>query len=89
MPPYEKQLIEETAKLTKENNKILRGMARAAWWARFFSILRWFIIIALTLGAYYYLEPYLKTLLNLYSSLGSNIPNINELQEALKNLKSI
>ena len=87
MPPYEKQLLEETAKLTKENNKMLRGMARAARWSRFFTFLKWIVIVALTFGAYYYLEPYLKTLLNIYGSLGTTVPDIEDIQNIFKGIQ--
>ena len=89
MPPYEKSLLEETAKLTKENNKILRKMQRAARWARFFGLLKWVVIIGLTIGAYYYLEPYLQTILSMYSQIGGDTEklqglDIGKLQELLK-----
>lgn len=88
MPPYEKNLIEETAKLTQENNKILRGIQSAARWERFFGAIKWIIIIGLTVGAYYYIQPYLETLLKVYSSVGGPVPNISVLENALKNFSA-
>ncbi len=70
MPPYEKHLIEETSKMVTENNKMLRSMQRAARLGQLWSFLKWVFIIALTVGSYYYLQPYLEPILKLYGSLG-------------------
>ena len=84
MPPYEKHLIEQTAKLSEENNKILRKLQDASRWSRFFSILKWIIIIGLTVGAYYYVQPYLEVFIKAYQSFQGttggihlNIPGIS------------
>lgn len=52
-----------------ENNEMLRKLLRAQRWSTFFSALRWIIIIGATVGAYYYLQPYLDQLLDLYEQL--------------------
>ena len=61
--------IEQITKLSEENNKLLHKLVRAQNWATFWSILRWLIIIALSLGSYYYLQPYLDLLMKSYESL--------------------
>lgn len=73
MSPEEKALLVKTAKLAEENNSILRkmrfgGRVRAALHA-----LYWVIIIALSFGAYYFIEPYVKELVGVYSELKGNL----------------
>lgn len=64
------ELLEENLKLTKENNKILLGLRRSQRLGIAFTAFKWIIVISLTLGAYYYLQPFLEQLLQIYSGLG-------------------
>ena len=68
MPPYEKNLLEETAEMTQENNRILRKMERALWFSRLFSFVKIVFILGVTLGAYYYIQPYIETILGIYGN---------------------
>jgi len=88
MTPDEKHMLEEMAELAKENNKILRSMQRAIWWGRFFGFLKWTVIIGLTLGSFYYIQPYLAAILKIYGNLGGSVPNTNDLEQALRALGS-
>lgn len=96
MPPYEKQLLEKVAKLTEENNEMLRSIRAASRWQWTFFAVKWIFIIAVTLGAYYYIQPYLDTLWGVYGSMSSlaqpeaqsgnsllNLPEIKTLQNLL------
>ena len=53
-------------------NQMLHRIERRARWALLFSSLKWFIIIGLSLGAFYYTKPYLEQLMETYSQI-SNI----------------
>ncbi len=86
MPPYEKNLLEETAKVTQENNKILHKMERALWFSRFFTFIKVVLILGFTLGAYYYIQPYIDTFLNIYGSFGDSLQNINSIGDKFRNL---
>jgi hypothetical protein len=91
MDPHDKQLLEETAELSKENNKMLRSMLRATRWSQVLSLAKWFLIIAVTVGAYYYIQPYLEMLIRIYTGIsdtaGISIPDldIGKLREAIQN----
>ncbi len=86
MPPYEKKILEDTAKLTQENNKILREMRRTARWLRFFGIVKWGVIIIVTIGAYYFVQPYTEILSSIYGGEGGILPDISLFEEAIKKL---
>ena len=79
MSPEERQLLEETVTLSRENNQILRQLRRALRWGRFYSVLKWILIVGSTLGAYYYLQPYLFRLFDAYQAL---LNGLNEVKEA-------
>lgn len=66
MTPEERQLLIQTNRLVEENHAMLRKMRRAAFWGRAWHLLYWLIIIGISVGAYYYIQPYIDQLLNLY-----------------------
>ena len=83
MPPYEKSLLEETAKLTQDNNKILHSMRRAMRWGRFFTVIKLLVIVGLTLGAYYYIQPYVETLLGIYGNFNNGAPSSSSIKKGI------
>lgn len=79
MNPKEKELLEKTYELEKENNHMLRGIRNSNRWSLFFRLFYWFIIIGLSVGAFYFIQPYLESLMNTYSSVQDGLGNINSL----------
>ena len=80
MTPEEKALLEETAKLARENNKILRGIRRSNRLSAFFRIIYWAVIIGSAFGAYYFLQPYVNALVN---NLQQNIESVKNVTAKL------
>ena len=69
-------MLEELEKLSKENIeisreslKILKGIRRANRLASVFKIFYWLVIIGSVVGAYYFLEPYIKQGLAIVSQI--------------------
>lgn len=83
-----KELLQKNLEASEESLKILRKMRRAAIAGRFFWVLKWAVIIGLSVGAYYYIEPYLRAIMNSFNTVNNlNQPNISpDLLEKLKNL---
>lgn len=69
MTPEEKSLLQRALKLSEENNSILRSMRRSNRVSMFLRIIYWLIIIGLSVGAYYFIQPYVSVLQGL---LGGN-----------------
>jgi len=61
-----------------ENNKMLHKLLRAQRWATAWSVLRWLVIIGLTVVGYYYSQPYLDQLLKTYQQIQPQLQNLNE-----------
>lgn len=62
-------LVKQNLALTQETNHIVRGMRRSARWGRFFSLVWWVAIIAVSGATYYlYLQPYVDTIQKAYGS---------------------
>ncbi|OHA20038.1 MAG: hypothetical protein A2836_01530 [Candidatus Taylorbacteria bacterium RIFCSPHIGHO2_01_FULL_45_63] len=81
MDPDEKQLLSETYELAKENNEILKKMRRVSRWAIAFRVFYWSVIILLSLGAYYLIQPYIDQLRGVYSGFGDQIDTIRNVGE--------
>ncbi|MFH1626627.1 MAG: hypothetical protein ABH971_00775 [bacterium] len=69
MNPEEKELLEKTYEMTKENSHILKGIKKANQWSALFRIFYWIIIIGISIGIYYYIEPYINSILKSFNNL--------------------
>ena len=74
------KLLERLVELAEDSNRILHQMRRANRWANFFTFIKWLVIIALSLGSYYYIEPYLKVIMDFYQN---TIPGLAESTKSL------
>jgi hypothetical protein len=91
MDPESKKLLEDTLELEQENNKILRSMKRSLFWSRIMTGLYWLIIIGISVGAFYFLQPYFNRISSLYNSIFSGTQqkvegSSNSFQNFLKKL---
>ncbi len=64
MTPDERSLLERTAAMVQDNNNILRKMRRSSRVAMALHAFYWVVIIGLTFGAYYFIQPYASLLLS-------------------------
>ena len=69
-----KKLLSENLEISRESLKILKGIRRANCIATAFKILYWLIIIGALAGAYYFLEPYVKTALSAFQEIQQVLP---------------
>ena len=83
MDPELKNLLEENLKLSKENNELLVKVRRVQKWSQYSRIFYWVLILGMAYGAFYFIQPYLENLLNLYTG-GVGVSNI-DIKEGLKN----
>ncbi|MEW5907989.1 MAG: hypothetical protein AB1643_02320 [Patescibacteria group bacterium] len=74
---YLKDLLRKNLESSQASLNILKKMERARKMAMIFKIVKWIVIIAITLGLYYYIEPYL-------SGLKTNLNNMMNVLEQLK-----
>ncbi len=62
--------LNEVWDLVKENNAMLQKMRRAQNIATVFTILKWLVITGFAVGVYYFLQPLLGQLSQVYSGVG-------------------
>lgn len=63
------QMLEELLELTRENNKILKQMRRSLMWGRALRIVYWLVILGVAIGSFYFLQPYIENLQEVYSNV--------------------
>ncbi len=89
MTPEEKSLLEQVRKLSEENNKILRGIRRSNRVSSIFHIFYWIVILAVSFGSYYFIEPYVKLLPNVIGAVQGDVSSANAAMQQLKALQSV
>jgi len=80
MTEEEKKLLEDTANSVEECLTILKRMQRSRRFELFIKIGYWVIILGMAFGAYYLIQPYLDSLMSVYSGINSNLDQINNLK---------
>lgn len=78
-------LLREIHKLTKENNRMLHKLESDAKRARFWKTLRLAFIVALLLGAYYLIQPFIENLTRAYASIQNSFQELQETKDSLSN----
>ncbi|MCX6731478.1 MAG: hypothetical protein NTX55_00600 [Candidatus Parcubacteria bacterium] len=68
-------LLQKNLETSQESLKILKKINRGRLVGNFFSFLKWVVIIGATVGAFYYLQPYIDKI----PSLLNEIQNIQKL----------
>jgi hypothetical protein len=90
MSPEEKELLHRSIALAEENNDILRSIQRSMRFSRLMSILYWIVIIGASVGAFYFIQPYLAATMDLYGGAKDQINQLNGgVGGLLDNLKSL
>jgi len=89
MDPETKEILDETLKTAKENNKMLHKMRNMMRVSRAFRVVYWVVIIGSMLGLYYYFQPFIdsvkggfENLMSVFGksqSVGDSMPDIGSL----------
>jgi hypothetical protein len=84
MTPEDRELLRHSIELGEENNAILRGIQRSMRISRAITIVYWLIIIGTSLGAYYFLQPYMEQIWGVYNGAKSNLGQIGTVMDMIK-----
>ncbi len=89
MDPKEKELLEESVELSRENNKILKKLRSAMRVSRAFKIMYWTIIIGSMFGFYYYFQPLIDNLMGTYEGITSMFGKDSGVVSAIPDISSL
>lgn len=82
-------------KKLEENHTLLVRIRRVQRNARLFRLVYWIIIIGVTLGAFYYIEPYLRQITQIYTGFQEGqqslnaLPDVRNFDQLLDQLKGL
>ena len=85
MSPEERELLNRSVTLAEDNNRMLHSIKRTMFMARIMSVLYWVLIIGVSVGAFYFIQPYLDQLMDTYSGAKSNLDNLGSLLKNFQN----
>jgi len=89
-----KKLLAENLSLNKENHEMLKKLMFYQKMNQIYKIIYWFVIIGVTFGAFYFIQPMLSNLLNVYTGGVSGLNDVNlksnqgSVQDLLKQLNN-
>lgn len=80
MNDTDRELIEETLRISKENNQMLKSLRRFQHWSTFWSIVKIVVFVLPFILGYFYLKPYFGDM----SSMGSSLSSFKDVLNAYK-----
>ncbi|PIP69073.1 hypothetical protein CO033_02685 [Candidatus Nomurabacteria bacterium CG_4_9_14_0_2_um_filter_32_10] len=89
MDPEEKQLLQNTLVIAEENNKLLykiRGVQNREFIWRVVKIL---VIVGIAFGSFYFLEPFLNKVIDLYESVLGIQKDIKDVSDNTSSFKDL
>ena len=84
MSPEEHELLKRSIALSEENNDILRGIRRTMSFNRFMTAIYWLILIGISVGAWYFVQPYVGKVMGLYQSAESQLNSMTNTINSVK-----
>ena len=75
--------------LTAKTHELVQKMWNANRWGRIFRVFYWVLIIGVSVGAYYYFEPYLESLLGAYQGILSGVEKIQGTTQSLPDSETL
>ncbi len=82
MDPEMRELLKRNAKLAEENNTLLHKMRRSALWGNVFRVVYWIVILFVSFGAYYFLEPYAKKAVGVYQGAQADLDSFKKFRDS-------
>ncbi len=86
MNPEERQMLQETLRLSQENNHLLHKVRRSAAISNIMQLVYWALILGLPVVLYFYfLQPYVEQTLQYYKNIQGGAEQAQGAVEQLKN----
>lgn len=80
MTPEERSLLERTLSLAQENNKMLHKIRNSARISSLLRLFYWIIVLGLSFGSYYLIQPYIDQLGKAYGVLNDGVNTVKSAQ---------
>lgn len=70
MTPEQERMLRESIALSRETHALVKKMNRSMVIGRVLKAVYWLILIGVTVGAFYFIQPYVDTLKGIYGGVG-------------------
>jgi hypothetical protein len=87
MDQEEKDLLEKTYEMAKENNHILKGIRSSNRLSSFIRVLYWVIIIGVSIATYYFVQPYVNPLIKTYQNIQNDLSGVKSVLNSIPKTK--
>ncbi len=89
MDPEVKKMLQENLRLSKDNNDMLRKMLRIQRWTQIYRVFYWIIILGISFGAYYFIQPYIDGLLSYYNGVSDDVDTLKKVSNSVPDVKHL
>ncbi|MEK7572444.1 MAG: hypothetical protein AAB493_01125 [Patescibacteria group bacterium] len=89
MDSESRNLLEKTLSLTEENNKMLHKIRGVQKREIVWRTLKIIIIAGIAFGAFYFLEPYVNKIVNLYNSISGAEQKLNNSSNSIQSIQDL
>ena len=66
-----KEKIDELTTLVEENHRMTKNLYQRARMATIVVFIKWFLIVGITLGSFYFIQPLINNLAGIYGGVGN------------------
>jgi monomeric isocitrate dehydrogenase len=74
----------ELQSMMEDNQRMVRSLYSKAKWATVLSVFKWILIIGVTVGSFYYIQPFIEKFMVAFDSISGN--STTGLSSIFKNL---
>ena len=80
--------MDELTEMVKENRRMIRSVYRSVRLNSLISVIKWVIIIAVTVGSLYILQPYIDFVKQTYQTFGGFVSHMSTTTQATSSAPS-
>jgi len=81
--PELKDLLQKNLEASQESLVILKKMRKTQVWGGVVTFIKWAVIIGVSFGAYYFIEPYLNQMLDMYSQINETVSGVQKIGDSI------
>lgn len=72
MTPEQERMLRESLELSRDTHEMVKKLHRDLVINRVIKVVYWVVIIGVAVGAFYFLQPYVETLQDVYGGLADS-----------------
>jgi len=86
MDPEIKTILQENLRISHENNEMILSLVKYQKQQKTLKIIYWVLIILVTFGSLFFIQPLLGSLISLYTGGAGDTSSVSSYSDILKNL---